>query len=799
MGNRDGLKSVVLCWFCVLATGGIVRGAAPGVGLRFSVSEPGVSDRSEIVKVSLPVPRGALGAKQGADLIEGEGGKKREAEMTVLTRHPDGSVRRLVLRFPIVLKKGERKSYVIRASDDGPAVGTAPEGERSRKLGRNHFELSTHPTPIRNDRELHITPIAPMDLFAEPDSVGGYDRYHGVRRYQYKNEHYRLDQIEHVTVDDMMKVVLRLLRLDAGDTFCREFGFEIESRRPTAIRVVTGELDAAEWVEVGDAAFGLKVRQLAESPRAGVELKFEDGATTSLLFSDVGEHQRGSLRIEEMDGGKLRIRFLRSDLRANELVPMQEGSWRTTHLHIHRGPMEALITRVESPLRVEVDPGLYGAVYGSGVAGESDREELRRLNELHVQWLMHCQLKGDDFGNLTGWWPGSATASEFGMNRLNHAEYLFHHAFRTGDGRTRRLAIDWALNFVDLSIYWGNQEKHYGGTRYNNVRAMGGKAEPPESDRQYMWRSNTSVSFCTKGYSALYLAYEETGIPHLQEAALAQAAWCKANLHVDQGETRNVGGVADFVRMYEYTGDASYLDHAKRLFDELATTLTPELLFTQSGKAPTGDDLFIPDDQSGYRTPFIKPYITQYATNGLPLLWKHVPGHPKLKATILANSDFMLKSQDLSGGWAYPHPASQGIMLGQAMEFAHGFVDAHRISGEAKYLDGLERTLRARVQLFAQRGEIAAGVTAFEFVQGLAKGPAELVGMYEKATDRPRERDWAEGRLTFGANPDSLAYWFDCLGYYLKHRSADGLFARDAVLDQLKALPPRAESEGASK
>ena len=62
---------------------------------------------------------------------------------------------------------------------------------------------------------------------------------------------------------------------------------------------------------------------------------------------------------------------------------------------------------------------------------------------------------------------------------------------------------------------WGEPET--GGTRYNN-RAV--SETPPTKD--YMWRSDTSVNFCTKGYDCFWLAWEETGDPRMLEAFRAQ-------------------------------------------------------------------------------------------------------------------------------------------------------------------------------------------------------------------------------------------------------------------------------------
>jgi hypothetical protein len=100
------------------------------------------------------------------------------------------------------------------------------------------------------------------------------------------------------------------------------------------------------------------------------------------------------------------------------------------------------------------------------------------------------------------------------MNRLNHCAPIFEEGYRSGDAHLLQTAVLWCENFYDQSIWWGPGET--GGTRYNNVVAMGQK--PPDNDQTYMWRSTNSVSFCTKGYDAFFYAWEETGDPRMKQA-----------------------------------------------------------------------------------------------------------------------------------------------------------------------------------------------------------------------------------------------------------------------------------------
>ena len=310
------------------------------------------------------------------------------------------------------------------------------------------------------------------------------------------------------------------------------------------------------------------------------------------------------------------------------------------------------------------------------------------------------------------------------------------------------MAVNWCDNFHDLSIWWGPDRG--GGTRYNNLRAM--NRTPPDDDRHFMWRSNTAVDFCTKGYCSFLLAYEQTGDPRMRKALDAQVDYASRYVHTDRGEARNIGDADDFMRLYRYTGERRHLDQALRLFRELRTKLSPGDLFSQGGQPIEPDPPFIEDDRTGSRHPFAKPYILGYALLGLPRLARHEAEEPKLRDVVRAVADFMADSQDPAGGWRYPHPRSSGLILSQAVEHAWQIVQADGLLGpQDKHLDAVERVLRQRYHGWKRTGQIPAGVRGWEFVAGKAKDPAGLERLYEHPEDRDPARDYTEGRLTFGS------------------------------------------------
>lgn len=148
--------------------------------------------------------------------------------------------------------------------------------------------------------------------------------------------------------------------------------------------------------------------------------------------------------------------------------------------------------------------------------------EIDALLRYHRQAVAHSAAIGDDLGNITGFNHGQLHGGIFGMNRLNHGAAIFEDGWRCNDRRLREAAVAWCNNFHDLSIWWGSKET--GGTRYNNIITM--NRTPPARD--FMWRSDSSVNFCTKGYDCFWLAWEETGDPRMMEALDSQVAYASA-------------------------------------------------------------------------------------------------------------------------------------------------------------------------------------------------------------------------------------------------------------------------------
>ncbi|UCH35660.1 MAG: hypothetical protein JSV65_04730, partial [Armatimonadota bacterium] len=573
-------------------------------------------------------------------------------------------------------------------------------------------------------------------------------------------------------------VIAHLQRNPEGDGRAPDFGWEIELETSSGV-LREGEQDSPVTDELLTHAF---------ANGAPCATLFDDGRYR-LYHPTAPSKRRGRVEVRR-DDDRLAYRHWRCT--AEDNVPMQQAAWRRAEFVAAPVVLAPLTAALQAPHQITFSWRLWDGLYDTGPPLEPNgHSELGEVLRYHRDAIVRSAAVGDDWGNVTAYSDAGETGAVFGMNRLNHCAAIFEEAWRSGDQRLLETAVQWCDNFYDQSIWWGPGET--GGTRYNNLIAMGGA--PPDDDRTYMWRSNRAVNFCTKGFDSFFMAYEETGDPRMMEALEAEVQYASQHVHADTGEARNVGVVRDFVRLYGFTGERRYLDQALRLFRELRTKLSAGDLFSQSGHPIEPDPPFIDDDATGYRHPFAKPYIIGYALAGLPGLLRYAPDEPKLREVVEAVADFLAGSQDPVGGWRYPHPRSSYVIMSQALEHAWQIMQADAALGvQDEHLDGIERVLRQRVQSWRRTGQVFGGLTGWEIATGKVSGRGELEQVYGRPADRDFSRDYVEGQPDFGSSPpEGLVYFPEVLRFYLEHRPASRLLTPapdDAPLGKVLARTP---------
>ncbi|MCC6445906.1 MAG: dienelactone hydrolase family protein [Armatimonadetes bacterium] len=726
----------------------------------------------QLVRVSIPLPPGMLDRE--ASLSASDGMREFPAAVRPLTRHAGegntpGSVRRAMVTFPYTFASKKPARFVFRP-------GPAP-----RRKGDFPAEIAVRGETVtiacRNGPTLTARLLAPPRAAsgqAEQPEVVEDTPYYSWRRIRLPDRDY--PRIIEVRADALGGVTLiaHLQRNLSGNGYAPALGWEVSGFRQ-------GRLLSA-----GKSA-------KAHSFGAGEPCVFRIAEGDIRIYHPAAPLKRKGRA--EIGGERPAYRYWRCQL--EDRVPMQEAAWQRAEIVIAPARLAPLTATLESPHRWWVDGALWDRLYGIGLAAAlTDQPELSALLDYHRQAVVKSQAVGDDWGNITDYADRRSSGSVYGMNRLNHGPAIFEEGYRSGSQALLEAGVLWCDNFYDQSIWWGSPGT--GGTRYNNLLAMNQK--PPDGDRSYMWRSNSAVDFCTKGYDAFLYAYEQTGDPRMKEALEAQATYAAPQVHADRGECRNIGDVKDFLRLYRFTGEARYREEALRLFRELRAKLSPGGLFSQGGSPIAPDPPYIEDDEFGYRHPFAKPYIIGYALAGLPELLRYYPEEPRLREVVQAVADFLADSQDPAGGWRYPHPRSSGLVFSQAMEHAWQIVQADQALGpQPKHLDAIERALRQRVQGWLKTGKVLSGLAGWELSTGRIKESKELYELYKKPEDRDRARDYTEGQVGLGGSPpEGLIYFPEVLAFYLKHRPASRLLEPPSsdgplgqVLARIPASPPR--------
>ena len=515
-----------------------------------------------------------------------------------------------------------------------------------------------------------------------------------------------------------------------------------------------------------------------------VEMTAQQGSL-SIRFPRAPYERRGYVEVQ--DGI---LHFLRCE--AAEQVAFQETAWRSAAIALDPAGAPERTPLLEYDLQTRIAPEHFDALYGSGSPlSISGYPLMERLLQFTRKALVQALTQGDDFGNITSFNKKLPYGPVYGMNRLNHCPPIFFEAWRSGDDALRDAALLWCENMHALSLWWG--EEQYGGTRYNNAAAQG--EQEHANDPHFMWRTNYASHFCTKGFDAFFLAYEETGDPRMAVALDAQVNYARNHIFVNRGEARNIGDVADFMALYQYTGLSLYLTEATRLFEELRLCIGEDHLFSQGGKPVLAEVPFIDDDQVGLKIPFGKPYIMGYALTGLPSLLKTRPDVYKLPEVVRDVAAFQATAQDPLGGWRYPHPRSSRMFFEQGMEHAAQLARAVKVlstQGEpvAHLLDAMERTLRARLLPFEISSTILTNLDGWERAAGVLEGKT-IYDLYAKPEDRDPARDYTDGTFALDyATPEGLAHTFETLQVYLEHRPVERLLMAHAPLkDFLMRLP----------
>jgi len=751
--------------------------AATAQEIPFTISNPASVPATTVARVSLPVPAGVmLGEPRAYAWL---GGETVAVQAKAVTRHGDGSLRRVMLSIPVSLNARDTVEGVYPAG--GSAV--SPGKQDLAAITTDHWKVvpGMDRIEIRGDGGKLLAAVetfGPQTGQAEDvlSVIDSGPQFVWLRYDRAGKEWGRQCDVQVFRTGEVRLVHRIQAKLD-GDHWTPDFGWTLTapgarvSNVPPGPVHVLGRDPNSHFSDDGNADL------LAE-------ITANDSRTVCVANPVALRQNRGTFEVTQAPEA-VTVRSNRNepvdDLETQGLM-IQEGAWRFSELVIAPLGRAELAAQLDAPVYGHAGWQAYDAVYHTGPPLQLQHPVLRDCVEKTTRALQDMQMKGDDLGSMPWHWsPGQTKPDYTSAVRLNHALYVWEDWFRGGDPRMRGVAHDWCRNYFDLGMYWGPDPKYVGACRRGNAW----RDRPGHGPGTFNPRFDNAPIYVHKGWSNFWLMYEETGDPRYRRAAEAAADWSIREQNAGLSYTRTIGVVTDAVKMYEYAGDRKHLENAVRLWKTFQPTQGEDLLFTESGKPAVGNDLYISNDKLGYKTPFVKPYIVQYATNALPYLLSHTPEDQRLHDTILALNDWMARVQQPGGGWGYPHPATAGAAWN--LEYVHGLLLAYEVAAKAEYLDAAARNLRPTVQLCALHGWPASGLDPWEF--GARIDADQRQQQYRLAADRDPARDYAEGRIRFGRGPDNTVYFPVVLRDYLRQRSEASLLEADEIMEQLKRLP----------
>ncbi|MFP4248909.1 MAG: hypothetical protein ACLFU7_04585 [Armatimonadota bacterium] len=734
--------------------------------MQFTVTNPSQHERTTVARVSIPVPAAEM-TDAPASIAVATGQERVPGQTRVITRHPDGSVRRMMLSFPAQIAGGAQTTYTV---DPGEADSTPlPSGDQPERVETEAFVALASEGRVQlldgDDAVLaSITPFGP-DLVDETQTrltVLEDGPHYTWLRYNAEGEQWSREVDIEVDRFGQIRLTHRLQHAHQGDIWTPDFGFELSAAGADggAERTVhfMGFDSDGTFTEQSDLVAGLTLR---------------DGSALAVANPLALRQARGTLSVEADDAG-VAVRSNRNEPveeMETEGLMIQEGQWRVSQLLLAPVGADEMARRCDSPVRAHADWTLYDAVYHTGPPLQAESPLLMQTADRYIEKMQEMSRDGDDWGTMST------------SVRLNHCRYIWEDYFRSGDARLLDIARDWSENYRNFTVYWGHKEECWGGGR----RGSAWRDRDTLGPGTFIVRFIDAVpGWLTKGFASFWLAYEETGDPRFREAAEAQAEFGAENITCLKNEMRSVGAVADYAKLYEYTGDEFHLQQAVRLWEEFQQGQMENLLFTQHGKPESpGDELYIGNDAFGYKHPFVKPYMVQYATNSLPYLLKLTPDDRHLRDTILALNDWMATHRQPGGGWGYPHYLT--ARMGWNNEYSRGMMLAAKIEPKQIYLDAIRENLAPVVQLYDRYGELPRGINPWEYAAGI--NSHERQERYELASDRDVMRDYEEGAVYFGQSPDNCVYFSVLLRDYLEHAPEHSLLESWEILDRIKQLP----------
>ncbi|MFO8082330.1 MAG: hypothetical protein R6V07_18770, partial [Armatimonadota bacterium] len=430
--------------------------------MQFTVKNPAEVAQRTVARIALPVPAGEITDAPEAVALRGAG---VPAQANVITRHPDGSVRRMMLSVPVELGRRGTKDLELTGADVKASPSMLTDGTPAR-IATDAFDAIVSEGNLQLlDADGRVTTIVrPFGPDPEGDEITLTVLEDGPQytwlRFREDGEEWSQEIDVEISRIGEIKLTHRIQAHPEGDHWTPDFGFDV-----TAPGADGTPREPVHFMQYDTSA------SFADHPEVLSEIRLSDGTVVTVANPLTFRQNRGTLEVDEVGGITLRSNRNEpvEDLESEGLM-IQEGSWRFSELVIAPVERGALAAALDDPVYAHADWRLYDAVYGTGHPLEVDHPVLRDSVEKMVYALQDMQMKGDDLGSMPWSWDPARTSPDYTSSvRLNHSLYVWEDWLRGGDARLRQVAYDWLRNYHDLGMYWGPNEEFYGACRRGNL------------------------------------------------------------------------------------------------------------------------------------------------------------------------------------------------------------------------------------------------------------------------------------------------------------------------------------------
>jgi len=673
--------------------------------MSFTLEETSGLEGDRLATVSMPFALGEVAGLEGAS-VEDSSGAPRPVQCRVLKRHPDGSIRRALIRFPWQPKAEASETFTLTwqgtpASSEsiitaaGPFSVALSAGPRSMRLSDNGLAIQREGRP---ECRVRFTGLGFPSRFLGPEVTviedGPYFAWFNLTFFSGQWNVYMEVQADYT---GQVRIIARLRLMRGTGLAAPRFGLELSGLAPVLSAPEAAPLPFSATVADGGPrrfAFGLN-----------------PGATV-LTIPPGAQVRQGRVDVQTT-GDTAQLTFTRDasldDTVADEQKQFYEGQERHVELVLPRPGGKELGCRASiAAVRRSA------AVLGLPLV---DWGPLTKLRETCTRNALKLTCRdGDQFGDVTsGVSLSSPQWSITGLTRIDTGLDMVQDYYRGGDPRLKDMAVGWAENWVSLKQYRGWDMNSFGGERYTMAA----------------W--DYIPSFNQKGVMMIAYAYEETGDPRYLESALAFA-----DRAVRQMQTRyflsgsgvsplSIGSDAnirpgylgrDLVLMYRWTADERYLNAARQIVHGLATLCTGEHGLLREGygdpyspfeRLVTGTDLGVTEDNSDH----LKPFILNYILEGAQYLYEET-GDAVAGSTMVGVSEFMLDAMQEGGIWNYAQRhAAEGNGLGHmSVEIANTLLRSYSLTGDERYRTAAFEAYHLICKCLETYGTMVDGVTA---------------------------------------------------------------------------------------